>query len=74
MSNLQVLATLNSSHLIREPTSSPVLTKCWNLELILATNFGNLHKRPPNLVAKILATKFGFVPDWLCGIQLKAIS
>ena len=20
----------------------------------------------PNLVAKILATKFGFVPDWLC--------
>ena len=65
MSNLQVLATLNGSHLIREPTSSPVLTKCWNLELILATNFGNLHKQPPNLVAKILATKFGFVADWL---------
>ena len=63
MSNLQVLATLNGSHLIREPTSSPVLTKCWNLELILATNFGNLHIRPPNLAAKILATKFGFVPD-----------
>ena len=63
MSNLQVLATLNGSHLIREPTWSPVLTKCWNLELILTTNFGNLHKRTPNLVAKILATKFGFVPD-----------
>ena len=63
MSNLQVLATLSGNHLIPEPTSSPVLTKCWNLELILATNFGNLHKRPPNLVSKILATEFGFVPD-----------
>ena len=63
MSNLQVLATLNGSHLIREPTSSPVLTKCWNLELILATNFGNLHIRSPNLAAKIFATKFDFVPD-----------
>ena len=64
MSNLQVLATLSGSHLIREPTSSPVLTKCWNLKLILATNFGSLHKRTTNLVAKISATKFGFVPDW----------
>ena len=26
-----------------------------------------MHKRLPMLVAKILATKFGFVPDWLLG-------
>ena len=40
VSNLQVWATIIGSHLTREPTTSPVLTKWWNLELTLATNFG----------------------------------
>ena len=45
----------------REPTSSPVLTKWWNKELMLAT----YAQRLPILVANILAPKFGFGPDWL---------
>ena len=49
MSNLQVWATIIGSHLTREPTASPVLTKWWNLELILATNFGN----DPQMVTKV---------------------
>ena len=50
-----------------KPTVSPVLTKWWNWELMLASNFGNLCQMSPNLVAKILATKFGFVPD--CSVK-----
>ena len=30
-----------STHLTRESTASTVLTKCWNWELMLATNCGN---------------------------------
>ena len=41
LSILEGLATLIGSHSIREPTASPVLTKQWNWELILATNFGS---------------------------------
>ena len=41
MSNLQVWATIDGSHLAREPTASPVLTKWRNWELTLATNFGS---------------------------------
>ena len=40
LSPLEVWATFFGSHLIREPTASPLLTK-WNWELMLATNFGN---------------------------------
>ena len=36
-----MLATVIGSHLTREPTASPVLTKWWKLERTLATNFGN---------------------------------
>ena len=45
-------ATIISSHLTRKPTASPVLTKSWNSELTVATNFGS-HPQ-------ILATKFFF--------------
>ena len=31
----------NTGHLARDPSASIVLTKCWNWELMLATNFGN---------------------------------
>ena len=120
LSVLEGLATLIGSHLTREPTASPVLTKWSNWELMLATNFGNICRDCPrqrywdilpyfskkshcycettnfyhwNLiricailelvwnspivlqvqaypcicpeVTKILATKFGFVLDWL---------
>ena len=69
MSNLQVWATFTGSHLTRETTVSPVLTKWWNWELTLATNFGNplTHAqmvRPyQSWWSKFLATNFGFVPD-----------
>ena len=39
-------------HLTSEPTASPVLTKWWNLEIMLATNFGSPYKWLPKLVAK----------------------
>ena len=55
LSILEGLATLIGSHLTREPTASPVLTKQWKSELMLATNFGRLCPK---------VTKFGFVPDW----------
>ena len=41
VSNLQVWTTIVASHLTREPTVSPVLTKWWNWELTLATNFSD---------------------------------
>ena len=64
VSNLQVWATIIGNHLAREPTPSPVLTKCWNLELTLATNFGSHAQMVTKFGGQILATKFGFVPDW----------
>ena len=64
-SYLQVWATFIGSHLTRDPTASPVLTKWWNGELMLATNFGNLCQTVTKVGSQILATKFGFfsVPD-----------
>ena len=53
-------------HLAREPTASPVLTKCWNWELTLATNFGSHVQMVTKFGRQILVSKFGFVPDWLC--------
>ena len=63
LSDLQVWATTICSHLTREPTASPVLTKRWNLEITLATNFGSQVQMVTKVGGQILATKFGFVPD-----------
>ena len=57
-------ATVIGSHLKKEPTVSPVLTKWWKLELTLATNFGSHAQMVTKFSGQILATKFGFVPDW----------
>ena len=65
--NLQVWATIIGSHLAREPTASPVLTKCWNWELTLATNFGNHAQMVTKFGGQSLATKFGFVPNCSVG-------
>ena len=46
------MATFIGSHFTSEPTASPVLTKWWNLELMLAANFGSPYKWLPKLVAK----------------------
>ena len=48
-----------------EPTASPVLTKWWNWELTLATNFGNHAQMVPKFGGQIWVTNFSFVPDWL---------
>ena len=61
MSNLYVWATINGSHLTRELTASPVITKWCNWELTLATNFGNHAQMVTKFGGQILATKFGFV-------------
>ena len=58
-------ATIIGSHLAREPTASPVLTKWWNWELTLATNFGNHVQMVIKFGGQILATKSGFVLDCL---------
>ena len=42
------LAALIGSHLSRQPTVSPRLTKWWNWELMLATNFGSLCPKATN--------------------------
>ena len=49
------------SHLTREPTASPVVTKWCNWELILATNFGNLCPK----VTKVGSQNFGY-QIWFC--------
>ena len=54
-------ATFTGSHLTREPTAIPVLTKWWNWELILATNFGNLCTN----VTKVGSPNFGY-RIWFC--------
>ena len=59
VSNLQVWATINGSNLAREPTVSPVLTKWWNCELTLATNFGSHAQMVTKFGGQILAAKFG---------------
>ena len=70
VSNLQVWATIIGSHLKKEPTASPVLTKWWKLELTLSTNFGSHAQMVTKFGGQILATKFGFVPDWLAQKEL----
>ena len=56
VNNLQVLATFIGSHLTRESTASPVLTKWWNRELMLASNFGYLCQT----VIKVDSQNFGY--------------
>ena len=56
-----MLATLIGNRLTREPTSRPVLTKCWNWELILSTNFGRLCQT----VTKFGSQNFGY-QIWFC--------
>ena len=68
LSVLEVLATLIGSHLSREPTA--VLTKRWNWELTLATNFGSHAQMVTKFGGQILATKFGFIPDWLISPEI----
>ena len=46
-----------------------MLTKWWILELTLATNFGSHAQMVTKFGDQILATKFGFVPDWSTLIQ-----
>ena len=50
-----------------------MLTKRWKLELTLATNFGSHAQMATKFGGQILATKFGFVPDWLihCGLMTR---
>ena len=69
VSYLQVWATVIGSHLKKEPTASPVLTKWWKLELTLATNFGSHAQMVTKFGGQILAPKFGFVPD--CVVMTK---
>ena len=57
----------------KEPTANPVLTKWWKLELTLATNFGNHAQMVTKFGGQILATKFGFVPDWYMYKSLSSI-
>ena len=57
------MATLIGSHLTREPTSSPVLIKCWNWELILSTNFGSLCPKVTNFGTG--SQSFGY-QIWFC--------
>ena len=40
------------------------LTKWWNSELTVATNFGSHAQMVTKFGGEIWATKFGFVPDW----------
>ena len=59
---LEGLASLIGSHLTSwEPTASPVLTKCWNWELMLATNFGSLCPKVTNFGSQ----NFGY-QIWFC--------
>ena len=62
------VATLIGSHLKREPTASPVLTKWSMWEQSFATNFGSPLQMVTKVGSRILATKFGFVPD-CCGSE-----
>ena len=48
LSILEGLSTSIGSHLTREPTTSPVSTKWWKSELMLATNFGSLCPKVTN--------------------------
>ena len=61
MSNLHVWTTFIGSHLTREPTAILVLTKWWNWELMLATNFGSLSQT----VTKVGSPNF-YYQIWFC--------
>ena len=56
-----MLATLIGSHLTREPIASPVLTKRWKWELMLATNSGSLCPEATNFGSQNLGYQI-----WLC--------
>ena len=47
-----------------------MLTKWWKLELTLATNFGSHTQMVTKFGGQILATKFGFVPDWSTQVRI----
>ena len=61
LSILEGLATWIGSHLTRESTASPVLTKWWKSELMLATNLGSLCPK----VTKVGSQNFGY-QIWFC--------
>ena len=62
LSILEGLATLIGSHLTREPQkASPLLTKWWNWELMLATNFCSLCPKVTNFGSQ----NFGY-QIWFC--------
>ena len=61
MSIFEGLATLIGNLLTREPTASPVLTKCWKSELMLATNFDSLCPK----VTEVGSQNFGN-QIWFC--------
>ena len=63
LSILEGLATLIGSHLTREPTASPVLTKWWKSELMLATNFGSLCPKVTNLSKLIRSLQVNYLFD-----------
>ena len=57
LSILEGMTTLIGSHLTREPTASPVLTKWWKSKLMLATNFGSLC---PKVTKTVGSQNFGY--------------
>ena len=61
LSILEGLAALIGSHLTREPTVRAVLSKWWNWELMLATNFGSLCPEVTNFGSQ----NFGY-QIWFC--------
>ena len=59
-------ATFIGSHLTREPTGPCINKQVVEMRTNIAYQFRwPMHKWLPHVVAKILATKFGFVLDWL---------
>ena len=54
------MATLIGSHLTRQPTASPVLTKWWKSELMLATNFGSICRKVTNFGSQNFGYQISF--------------
>ena len=57
--------TFIGSHLTREPTPSPVLTKWWNWELMLATNRLPILAAHTQMVTQVGGQNFGY-QFWFC--------
>ena len=70
LSILEGLATLIGSHLTRESTTIPVLTKWWKSELMLATNFGSLCPK----VTKVGSQNFGYQICFFTRLVIKSRS